>query len=243
MNKPTQKQIDDSKKYVLKRVQAQQNSRSRINKVLLAAALQLANGKQEGEITNSIYSQINDIAYGYAKTSLSFRDYEDGEKDIKSYMEDVQYGQTFYQRNKTYSKRYVKDMTVLLIACSELEYSKNKIISEIHNSYLDPLNSSVIGAAVKNKQYHFTMPNYGVGRTNVASTAIFNNVENTIAMSYSEIDHNFATFNGSIGFYVYRGSSYPCAECQSHTGKFHNMNDEYPPYHGHCVCYTVYIYK
>lgn len=232
----------EAKQYVLKRVQAQQNSRSRVSKMLLTAALQLAKGKSEDNVTKDLSSQIVDVTNGYARTCLSFRKYDDGEKDLKKYMEDVHYGKTFEQRTDTYTKRYVSDIVELILACYALDYPKDKTLYTIQNSYKDPFNSPVIGLAIKSGEYTRKEHNYGVGRTNVASTAIYNNVENTIALAYSEIDHNYASFNGANGFYVYRGSSYPCAECQSHVG-FHKMGDEYPPFHGHCVCYAVYIYN
>ena len=48
----------------------------------------------------------------------------------------------------------------------------------------------------------------------------------------------------AVGFYVYRGSSYPCQICDDMRG-FHAYNDVYglPPYHANCKCYAVPIYK
>ena len=237
----TQQQIKEAKEYTLKRVQAQHNSRSKVDKVLLTAALQLARGISEDKVSKSISNQISDITNGYAEASLSFRKYDDGEKDLKEYMEGVHYGKTFDNRNDEYCKRFVADMIITISACRELSYSESEIKSVIHSSFKDPLKSPVIQKAIKEEQFTFNKPTYGIGRTNVSYTAIANNSENTIASAFGLVNNNFYDTNGAKGFYVYRGSSYPCAECQSHVGKFHKMGEDYPPFHNHCVCYAVYI--
>ena len=44
---------------------------------------------------------------------------------------------------------------------------------------------------------------------------------------------------GVIGFYVFRGSSYPCSHCDSMVG-FHLLEfATLPPYHPYCYCYAV----
>ena len=49
---------------------------------------------------------------------------------------------------------------------------------------------------------------------------------------------------GAKGYFVERGSSYPCDECQSHVGIFYPIEDEEnrPQYHRNCCCYVVYSY-
>lgn len=52
------------------------------------------------------------------------------------------------------------------------------------------------------------------------------------------VDHN------ATGFYVLRGSSYPCQMCDDNCG-FHPMNEQeaMPPIHPHCCCYTIPIFE
>lgn len=47
-----------------------------------------------------------------------------------------------------------------------------------------------------------------------------------------------------VGYYVLRGSEYPCALCDSYVG-FHlkEEEDDYPPYHPNCCCYTVPVQR
>jgi len=48
--------------------------------------------------------------------------------------------------------------------------------------------------------------------------------------------------DSSSGYYVFRGSSYDCDECDSHVG-YHPVSDEgsLPLYHNHCKCYVVWV--
>lgn len=61
-------------------------------------------------------------------------------------------------------------------------------------------------------------------------------------MYYGWLD---ARENDAVGYYVERGSSYPCDICDSHVGTFYYINDDSnrPQYHLNCCCYIVYVYN
>ena len=50
--------------------------------------------------------------------------------------------------------------------------------------------------------------------------------------------------SNAAGFYVLRGSDYPCKMCDDNTG-FHTMNEQeaLPPIHPHCCCYSIPIFE
>lgn len=74
--------------------------------------------------------------------------------------------------------------------------------------------------------------------------AIINSIRitNDIVWGHNQLQR-FIDSNAE-GFYVLRGSSYPCAECDDNVG-FHPINDReaMPPIHPHCCCYTVPIFQ
>lgn len=84
----------------------------------------------------------------------------------------------------------------------------------------------------------------GVGLSNNGSTNVTNMAKITLQMAWMKEQSMEYKEEGAAGYYVLRGSSYPCELCDSMVG-FHKMEDieSYPPYHGHCCCYVVPVYN
>ena len=82
-----------------------------------------------------------------------------------------------------------------------------------------------------------------VGISNNGSTNVTNMAKLTLQMAWMKEKSLEQEDDGAAGYYVLRGSSYPCEKCDSMVG-FHKMDDieGYPPYHGHCCCYVIPIY-
>ena len=49
---------------------------------------------------------------------------------------------------------------------------------------------------------------------------------------------------GAEGFYVMRGSTYPCDYCQSYVG-FHQIDEAeaFPPQHANCACFAIPVFQ
>lgn len=84
----------------------------------------------------------------------------------------------------------------------------------------------------------------GVGLSNNGSTNVTNMAKITLQMAWMKEQSMEYEEDGATGYYVLRGSSYPCELCDSMVG-FHKMEDidGYPPYHGHCCCYVIPIFS
>lgn len=82
-----------------------------------------------------------------------------------------------------------------------------------------------------------------VGLSNNGSTNVTNMAKLTLQMAWMREQGIEFDESGAEGYYVLRGSSYPCDLCDSMVG-FHKMEDidGYPPYHGHCCCYVIPIF-
>ena len=83
----------------------------------------------------------------------------------------------------------------------------------------------------------------GVGLSNNGSTNVTNMARLTLQMVWMRSRRLEMEEDGAAGFYVLRGSNYPCDYCDSKVG-FHPMTDidYFPPFHGHCCCYVVPIF-
>lgn len=79
-----------------------------------------------------------------------------------------------------------------------------------------------------------------VGNSNSEANNIIRFATTTVQMTWMHEQQENYKGKGAAGFYVLRGSSYPCDICQSRVG-FHLMTDtdSFPPFHPHCVCFTV----
>lgn len=81
---------------------------------------------------------------------------------------------------------------------------------------------------------------FGVGRTVSSWTALSDLTEYAVAEGWMKHWELQAKASGAVGFFVMRGSSYPCNICDDEVG-FHVEWDKLPPYHGHCKCFAVSV--
>ena len=134
----------------------------------------------------------------------------------------------------------------ILMACAALMIvgmSSSSWVDFINRNIRDLYNHPFVKAAAKEKVSYFSPRGFGRGVPNNMSVAIENLGKHEIAQAWMLYDHETAVRDGAKGFYVYRGSSYDCPECDSHVG-YHRITDmsALPPIHHHCYCYVVYEY-
>jgi len=88
---------------------------------------------------------------------------------------------------------------------------------------------------------YFDERHYGQGVPISSFTALTDITVFAIAEGWGYYDY-MTHKDGSRGYFVVRGSSYPCEECDSHVG-FHPIGDEenLPMYHNHCRCMTIWV--
>lgn len=82
------------------------------------------------------------------------------------------------------------------------------------------------------------------GSSNSEANNIGRMVKTTVQMTWMRYHHQLAEENGAVGFWVGRGSTYPCSLCDSMVG-FHQIGDTqaYPPFHASCCCWAVPVYE
>lgn len=120
-----------------------------------------------------------------------------------------------------------------------------RILSTMHTVYITP----EVLAAYNKKSAARYIKTRGVHEGNVGlSSSGAVNVENfartTLIMAWSHEQYEEAMDDGKAGFFVFRGSQYPCDLCDSKVG-FHLIddNESVPPFHAHCCCFVVYVNK
>lgn len=221
--------------------------------------------KMKAEIDEVIEQAKQDIwqlELDYA--AISEKVLDDDKGVTATYLASAHYGKTFKQRQNVYMSRFVKDVMKIFYAGMVFGTTLNVIKEAVDKQFRNPyskdglINHAVVtrgGAHVYNMPYKeaektakevrdaLKTPSYGTGIQPEGYEQIQKNVKDTLALAWSEEEHDAAIRNGAKGFYVFRGSSYPCIDCQSHVGWLHKMDDDAPPYHSHCVCFCIYVYN
>ena len=82
------------------------------------------------------------------------------------------------------------------------------------------------------------------GSSNSEANNILRFAKMTLQMAWMKYRRDQYEEDGAAGFYVLRGSSYPCDLCDSKVG-FHQIDDveTFPPQHAHCVCFAIPVFE
>lgn len=249
-------EIKRSVEYSIERGKALRNCESHIANVLWKAAQQIVSksskyrkaGKLVNErallsdamkITEKTEEDIEKYISAYSKTSCKILGIED--KDIDTFLKSEIFGKTASQRNATYLANFAEDIVRMIKAGTMMRYSDSQLLSAIRTGYKDPYKASVITKARK-KDVNIATPSYGKGIYRNAYSNIIRNARQVVSISWGMAEQKYGEENNAIGFEVYRGSSYPCDLCDSMVG-FHEIGEQFPPFHPHCVCGCRFVYK
>ena len=249
--------IEEAKKYVLKRVQAEQNGSDRVHSLIIECAYQIISlsskynsdlfsfakypelKKKVDKLIEKLKEDIEIYTFTYA---VLCTDDDEDKSRIYSHSFGNKYGDTFEGRTDKYLDRFSNEVEMFISAGIVLGLPTDKVMTAYKAECEHPYSESIITRASKINPAIVTKTNLGVGKSNPSLIALEKLARMTIADGWSFNNFYNASKNGASGFYVFRGSSYPCIECNSHVGWLHTMLDDYPPFHAYCKCYTVYVF-
>jgi len=256
---PTEQEIARAKDYLLLRLRAERLVVSELDTALLSAARRIveisrrynippesfrfsANPSLLAEV-NQVLALLRDALYDHVATIDTFKDGENDTPFVAPVLTTSYKNKTFRQRLAEYTSRWGYELEAT-IAAAGLEGIKDqgKILAVVRQ-YLDrPYDNPWIkehmgkGDAVRLEN----IPHYGKGNPIASATALSVLLTTLVAKGWMQ---NWARLNeGKRGYYVYRGSSFPCEICDAQVGFLHAANDleGMPPYHPRCCCYVVY---
>ena len=148
-----------------------------------------------------------------------------------------------------YLYKFMKDLEASVAALkytgADLPKAITRIKAHLHSIYTMPEMQSAFKRATDFTATYVRsrgVQQGGVGLSNNGSTNVTNMARTTLDMAWMRQYRFDMAEKGAAGYYVSRGSSYPCALCDSMTG-FHPMTDidGFPPYHPHCCCFVIPI--
>nr|WP_314662046.1 hypothetical protein [uncultured Prevotella sp.] len=164
----------------------------------------------------------------------------DAKELVGNYLNKKIFGKTYIERNSSYLEDFADDIISLVRAGLSLRYDEKKLIEAVRRSYKDPYNNSVMTKASREGKYAMTIPHRGQGVYAASYENIIRNVQNTINLSWGQVELSYGKINNYIGYFVHRGSSYPCDECQSQVGWMHSLKRMVVPIHANCKCFVTF---
>lgn len=230
----------EAKAYARKRAQAQRNAVYRVEKGIDTLARRAA---LKGEVSEDAVRHLYETAVlaGYEYAEAAGRYLYDEDNGITEYMDAVHWGKTFKERASEQTHRVAEDMAKILFAADFLNMPSRVVEDEWRKPYF--VSGAIARANARGADIQ--IPAYGRGISTSGAEQLLKNIDNTVALAWGYEDYDYALRNGALGFYVFRGSSYPCQTCQEQCGVFHPMSEavwSHPPFHANCVCYAVYVF-
>lgn len=267
----TDEQVREGKNFVLKRERTAQALAYLIDALLATAAaditqicyrygidaqnFQIAMSYNEQmfdevvEVMDGLEEEILDLVCDYATRCTKDREKKSslllwvlalgrGGKALKSTLEDR-------------LRVFLKDIEAMLCAAATAELDAARAVTlikgNLHTAYqMAGMQQAFAKAASYKAQYIRTrgVKHGNQGSSNSEANNILRFAMTTIQMAWMRYQRELMEEKGAVGYYVLRGSTYPCALCDSKVG-FHPIDDKdgYPPFHAHCVCWTVPIYE
>ena len=254
---PTEQEIARAKDYLLLRLRAERLAASTLSDALLSAARRIvgiakrynippesfrfsANPGLKKEV-EEVLALLRDALYSRIEGIDTFKD--DESNFVAPVLKEPYKDKTFRERLAEYTKRwgYELEATIAAAGLEGIE-SQTEIIDGIREYMEHPYDNPWIkehtgeGVAVRLQN----ILHYGKGKPIASKTALEVLLAQVVAKGWMQ---NWARLNsGKRGYFVFRGSSYPCDTCDFQTSFPHDAADieGLPPYHPHCCCYVVY---
>lgn len=257
---PTDEEIRRAKEYLVLRLSAERLAVSSLDSALLSAARRIvaisrrynipperfrfsADPQLQAEVRD-VLALLRDALYDRIETIDTFDNDEDKDRPfVAPALTTPWKDKTFRQRLAEYTSRWGYEIEAVIAAAGLEGIKDTKAIESAIREYLDrPYDNPWVkdhlgeGAAVRLEN----IPHYGKGKPIASQAALALLLTTVVAKGWMQ---NWARLNaGKKGYYVFRGSSFPCEICDYQTSFPHDASDAdgLPPFHPNCCCYVVY---
>lgn len=258
----TQKDIEEAKAFILRRVEAEISMQKNLDEALMWAAREIATISYKYKIKASLFkfsankqlklevdaviARLREMIYEYTET-LSVAVDEDRSDEIIAYINEETYGHTLKERINIYTNRYLYELEAFVAAGLLSSMSIDKLVSTIRSNLSMPYNNDLFRNTVVRGGMVATRIatggiSYGKGHSNSARNLLNTLTRNAIGFAWMNMYGINAYNNGAVGFYSFRGSSYPCAMCDDAVG-FHPIQEYQGQWHLNCRCFFVFVYS
>lgn len=248
----TPEELEEAKEFLRRRLDSEKSMREDVERLLDLFAILLlelflsGRGDQIEEVIAPIVSMLVEDCH-----TLGVDDRYSDMDAILAHMDMEVGGDTLAGRVDKRCRTFVNEIGAVATAGLLLNKDKSTILESIRANYKHPYDNEILTEVRKeidegrlSSDYDFSTPHYGRG-VEISSMGALETIT-TFAVADAWMDWQYveAKERGAVGYYVLRGSSYPCVECDSHTGIFFTIDNEdnKPQYHLNCCCIVVYSY-
>lgn len=258
----TDKDIQEAKAFIRKRVEAEISMQNHLDEALLWAAREIISISYKYKIKASMFkfsvnadlkrevdavlAKLREMLYEYTE-ALSIAVDEEQKNTIIAFINKESYGSTLKERLNTYTNRFKYEVEAFVAAGLAFGYGQTKLLSSIKSSLNAPYNNelfrnTVVRGGMAATRIKTGGVSYGQGHSNAARNLLLTLTRNIIGAAWMDIFGSNARKKGAIGFYSFRGSSYICNFCDSQVG-YHPIEEYKGYWHLNCRCYFVFAYN
>lgn len=139
-------------------------------------------------------------------------------------------------------------IAAMMLAGHKAQTAVQRVLSTLTSVYASPEMRRAIMRPLKAAAYYIKQGGVHHGNAGQSSSGANNiilMVKTTLTMAWHKARHLIYKKTGADGYYTLRGSDYNCERtCDKKVG-FHKIDDKegIPPFHPHCYCYIIPIYK
>lgn len=249
----TEQELEEAKAYLRDRLRNERSMSADVERLLELWAAYLLAALARGASKDEIESIIADLVEAILSDCETLAvDEHDRRDDILLYMNSERHGNTLEGRVRERCHTYFNEVAAVYTAGKLLGMSTDALLPVVINNMENPWENPVLKEVRKKIEKgllsgnikDFEKPHFGSGIRIDSVGALKAITGFSIADAWMWWGYENALARGAKGYYVVRGSSYPCDECDSHTGIFYPIRDEEnrPQYHLNCCCFVVYSY-
>lgn len=208
----------------------------------------LCNGASDEDIELLLEDLVERIMDDCRMLAVDEHDMDDDALAIVFGGEDMSVEERVRRRAET----FLDELTTAYSAGEILDLDEKSILASVSENMDDPWESEIISEVrgmiergeVSGDIGDYEERHYGKGVPVSSKVDIEFITTSAVAAAWNEWEWRMASAGGAIGYYIERGSSYPCEECESHTGMFYPISDKehLPQYHRNCRCFVVYCF-
>ena len=249
----SEEELEEAKAYLRDRLRNERSMAADVESLLTLWAGYLLSALERGASDDEIESIIADLVAALLDDCETLAVDEHDRRDaILLYMNGERHGKTLEGRVGERCHTYFNEIAAVYAAGRLLGMNTSSLLPVIKdymekpwtNPVLETVREKIRRGEVAGDVKAFESPHFGSG-IEIASLGALKTITGfAIADAWMWWAYENALSRGARGYYVVRGSSYPCDECDSHTGIFYPIGDEdnRPQYHLNCCCMVVYSY-